>query len=149
MADIIIDVLQNRENIESYDYVCMLYACSPFATSTLLGNSYKKLIEGEYDVVYPVYRGPQIERVLMKRGMEMISRFPQFDTENSNNWLDAYYHAGIFFWSRISTLMLYKNFMRGKQYGYVINWWEAIDIDEPDDWVKAEMLYRNFILGNK
>ena len=95
-----------------------------------------------FDVVFPVYQGPAIERALFSRGEKMVSRFPLHDEENGNAWPLSYYHAGQFFWARRTTLLVYQTFMQDNKAGIVIPQAEAVDIDTPEDWEAAELKYR-------
>lgn len=143
MVDVVIDVLraQGAEGIQ-YDYVCMMYACAPFMRVETVVEGFKKLTQGGFDVVFPVFRGPAVERVLFPRGEKMVSRFPQYDEEPSNLWPASYFIAGQFFWARRTALIVNHTFMLDNRAGLVIPAAEAVDIDEPEDWETAELKYR-------
>lgn len=142
MVDVVIDVLRAEGSAGlQYDYVCMLYACSPFIKSESIVEGYKLLGKG-FDVACPVFRGPHLERALLRRGDRMLSRFPEYDEERSNMWPDSYYHAGQFFWARRTTLLVHHTFMQENMAGVIIPEPEAVDIDEPEDWGLAEFKYQ-------
>jgi N-acylneuraminate cytidylyltransferase len=143
MVDVVIDVLraQGTEGLQ-YDYVCMMYACAPFMRVETVVEGFKKLKQGGFDVTFPVYRGPAVERALFPRGAKMVSRFPQHDEEPSNLWPASYFIAGQFFWARRTPLIVNHTFMMDNRAGLSIPEAEAVDIDEPEDWETAELKYR-------
>jgi N-acylneuraminate cytidylyltransferase len=142
MVDVVIDVLRAEGSAGlQYDYVCMLYACSPFIKSESIVEGYKLLGKG-FDVACPVFRGPHLERALLRRGDRMLSRFPEYDEERSNMWPDSYYHAGHFFWARRTTLLC-SPYLHAREHGrgdYTGT--KSVDIDEPEDWGLAEFKYQ-------
>lgn len=142
MAEVVCEQLETcRSKGGDWEAVCMLYACAPLVTPTMLVDGARKLQQG-YEVVFPIVPGPHVEASLFIRGGKLLNRFPEHEGENSQLWVDAYWSGGAFYWARIDTLLEARSFDLPRRWGLVIDPREAQDIDTPADWLLAEAKYR-------
>ena len=123
------------------DYACCIYPGVPFLDTNDLVKSFQLLLESGADFVYPVteYAHP-IQRAMR----QMPSGQMEFIDNNSEltrtQDLEATYHdAGQFYWGKIDAWVEHKK-MHSDGLGLVIPNWRVVDIDNLDDWKRAELL---------
>ena len=138
MVDALIEVLDAEE--KQWDNVCMIYACAPFIKIGTIKRAYEKL--KDFEVAFPIFRdGNHAERSMLIREGHLLSRHPEYELTNSNQWPDTYQSAGQFYWARITDLMINRTLYPHSKTGIVIPESETVDIDTPEDWERAELLY--------
>mgnify|MGYP001390332364 CR=1 FL=1 len=125
------------------DFVCCLYACSPFVTIDDLLNSFKIIKDKDYEFVYPVAEFPHPSYRAMKRSkngkMEFV--FPEYEMTNTQDLENTFHDVGQFYWGKTIS-WLKKKKMHSNGYGIVSPKWKFVDIDDIDDWKKAELLFK-------
>jgi len=131
------------------DYVCCIYPCTPFLQVDDLVASFDLLNERDADFVYPIteYAHPiqRAMRYLPTGEMQFFS--PQFELTRTQDLEMAYHDAGQFYWGKSSAWLEQKK-MHSAGLGMPIPNWRVVDIDSPDDWIRAERLYKaNFLLS--
>jgi pseudaminic acid cytidylyltransferase len=124
-------------------FVCCLYPCSPFLNSQDLKNTFKEIQNNKNNnFLYPVVEFPHPSFRAMKRHpdgtMEFI--FPNFEIARTQDLQQTFHDAGQFYWGRAET-WINKNKMHSNGIGVVFPKWKFIDIDDENDWKKAELLY--------
>jgi pseudaminic acid cytidylyltransferase len=142
MVDALIEAIEHRgwDGGSIYDNVCMIYACAPFIKIGTMKRAFDLL--PEYDVVFPIFKdGNHSERSLILPNGKLQSRHPEFDQTNSNAWPDTYQSAGQFYVANVDALIKNTTLMPDSKGGVIIPETEAIDIDTPDDWLRAELIY--------
>jgi len=137
MVDAVCEVLREYPT----EYVCMAYPCAPFIKPHKIRAAYEYVSSGEYDSVFPVYRAEPPERTLIRRRDWFISRYPEYDNVNSQHFPHSYHIAGQFFFCDAEMVLTHETVMLPRCWGIEVPRWEAVDIDTPDDWRYAEMLY--------
>lgn len=125
------------------DYVCCLYACSPFTQPDDLIHSFKKMKDNCYNFVYPVVEFPHPSYRAMKRTKKgkMKFVFPRYEMSNTQDLETTFHDAGQFYWGKTAS-WLKKKKMHSNGFGIVSPKWKFIDIDDIDDWKKAELLFK-------
>lgn len=141
-----IDALENV--IETYhkDFtkmigVCMIYTTAPFIKIENLTKAYQMLNMYQASCVYPVYKGPHVEGVMFMRDEQLYRRYPEYDNQNSDRWIDAYWPAGQFFFTTVASLYSERTFFMNGSWGIIVPRTEAVDIDTEEDWQYAEKLW--------
>ena len=143
MVDVIIDVLGQ----EKWDAVCMVYPCAPFIKAANIRKGFNMLDAADGTIA--VFRDDNhAERAMLIDGDRVKSRYPEYDNINSNAWPDTYQSAGQFYWARPDPLATHRTWMLPNMRPVVIPEAEAIDIDTPADWDKAELLYKAMKCGD-
>ena len=92
--DVLEEVINNLSKIKlDYDNLCCLYPCAPFVKSEILKNSYSKMIENNFDSLFPVisYSFP-IQRALSYRnGLLMMNEEKNLNVRSQD--LEKMYHV--------------------------------------------------------
>jgi pseudaminic acid cytidylyltransferase len=125
--------------------VCCLYACVPFvlADDLVLGLNLLQKCGGK-GYVFPVVRFPAAIQRSLKRlpGGELVPFDQRYMNTRTQDLEPAYYDAGQFYWgfaeSWLSALPVHAN-----AHSLVLPEWRAVDIDDEDDWLRAERLFRS------
>jgi len=122
--------------------VCCVYATAPFLTAEDLRSARDQL--GDADFLIPVGRFPApTQRALITDQdgqLRMVS--PEHYTTRSQDLPETYFDAGQFYWARssawLSNLPPFDQSVRS----LVLPRGRVQDIDTPDDWEFAELLFR-------
>ena len=128
-----------------FDNVCCIYPSVPFIQTDDLEGALGNLIETGADYCFPVTEFPSaIQRALRRLGDGTMQPFyPQFETTRTQDLEAAYHDAGQFYWGKASA-WLHNPRIHSGGIGYVIPNWRVIDIDTPEDWLRAEAMYKAF-----
>jgi pseudaminic acid cytidylyltransferase len=126
------------------EYVCCLYATAPFVNSNALQSSLKHLKKenAEYcftvtSFPFPIQRAIQITK---EQRVEMF--FPEYLNTRSQDLTQAYHDAGQFYWGKADALLDGKPLFSNFAVPYILPSYLVQDIDTPEDWVRAELLFR-------
>ena len=139
---VISHAIQECENLGwEIDLVCCIYPGVPFIESQDLVNAYNLMQKSNSDFVYPVaeYVHPtqRAMRQLKSGQMEFIDSKNELSRTQD---LEVTFHdAGQFYWGKASAWIAHKK-MHSDGVGMVIPNWRVVDIDNPDDWKRAELL---------
>lgn len=133
----------------SFDYVCCIYPGVPLIRESDLRGALGLLREStEADTTsvgyaYPITEFPHpIQRALRKDSLGHTSPFyPQYERVRTQDLETAYHDAGQFYWGRTEA-WLEQRPIHSSGVGWVIPHWRVVDMDTPDDWARAELLYR-------
>lgn len=122
-----------------------IYPCVPFMLVDDLQQAMHKLLENKSGAGYcfPVTQFPSaIQRALK---INEQGQMHPFDSENiavrTQDLEPAYYDAGQFYLGRISAWLSGES-PHVNGLGSVIPSWRVVDIDTPEDWQRAELIYR-------
>lgn len=129
------------------DYVCCIYPCAPFLQKADLVSALDLLNARNADFVFPVteYAHPiqRAMRQLPDGKMQFFS--PEYELTRTQDLEKAYHDAGQFYWGKASAWLEHKK-MHTDGLGILIPNWRVVDIDSPDDWIRAESVFKaNFI----
>jgi N-acylneuraminate cytidylyltransferase len=109
----------------------------------LIKESFNKLINSDFDSVFPVvkYSYP-IQRALhfVSENIQMI--WPENFTMRSQDLADSYHDAGMFYWIEIDSLYMHKRLWTEKSGAIIVSETMAHDIDTYEDWKVAEVKYK-------
>jgi len=132
------------------DQVCCIYPAVPFMQSADLVAALHMLESNEAGYVFPVADFPSaIQRALRQLPNGLMEPFySQYASTRTQDLESAYYDAGQFYWGRAQTWLEGKNI---HQYGMglVIPNWRVVDIDNSEDWQRAELMYAAFNGANR
>ena len=144
IVEAVIEALQQTSYEVDTDCVLVLYPVAPFATVDDITEGMAVLERQRCNVVYPVYKAREhVERVLIRRGDRVLPRYPEYTETNSQYFETTYHSAGQWYLADIAWLLANRT-LTPLEAGFVeIPQRRAVDIDTPDDWLIAEMLYVN------
>ena len=125
------------------EYACCLYPCVPLLAISDLSAAFKLLQTSPNSFVYPVteYAHPiqRALRFLPDGQMELLH--PEHESTRTQDLQTTYHDAGQFYWGRASSWIEHK-VMHSIASGLIIPTWRVIDIDNDDDWKRAELLHK-------
>ena len=123
------------------DYVCCIYPGVPFLEAADLTGAYEQIACSKADYCFPVTEFPSAIQRALKKNMDgsMQPFYPEFEITRTQDLELAYYDAGQFYWGRKSA-WLNNPRVHSSGIGYVIPNWRVVDIDTPEDWIRAERL---------
>jgi N-acylneuraminate cytidylyltransferase len=126
------------------DTVCCIYATAPFVDQEDLKRGLDALRSGDWAFsVAATECGSAVFRSFRQRedgGLEML--FPEYFSVRSQDLPRALQDAGQFYWGRPSAWIEKRRVFERRSIPVLIPKWRVQDIDEPDDWRRAEMMFR-------
>ena len=126
-----------------FDNVCCIYPSVPFIQIKDIIEAFGRLAESKADYCFPVTDYPSaIQRALKLLSDGKIQPFyPEFQLTRTQDLAPAYYDAGQFYWGKSDTWLTNPR-IHSSALGYPIPNWRVVDIDTPEDWIRAELIYR-------
>lgn len=122
--------------------VCCILATSPFVVPGDLERGLAALSDAPaaFSVTtfaYPIFRALAVND---KGYLEMIK--PEYRETRSQDLPEAFHDAGQFYWATSEFWTTAGGFMDGQAIGVPLPRHRVQDIDEPEDWLRAEAMYR-------
>ena len=135
-------ILEYSKGNRRFDNGCCVYSCSPFVGPEKLNLAFNKLLEEDYDSVFPVVEFSfPIQRALrVSEGKVSMFNKEHLNTR-SQDLEKAFHDAGQFYWCNEKKLHENKKIISENTGGVIISEMEAEDIDTPIDWKLAEIKY--------
>lgn len=125
------------------DLVCCIYPAVPLIQTRDLEEALSLLEQDGVDYSFPVAAFPSAVQRAMRRMPDgrMQPFHPEYTGIRTQDLEAAYYDAGQFYWGRAKAwLGGISPHQAGK--GLVIPEWRVADIDNQDDWERAEILFQ-------
>ena len=133
------------------DYVCCIYPCVPFLQIGDLCSAFALLEDSSSaDYSFPVTEFKSaIQRALRRDASGKMKSFsPEYEMTRTQDLDLAYHDAGQFYWGRPNAWQSNPK-IHNSGVGLVIPNWRVVDIDTPEDWLRAEAVYRSLNKMNK
>ncbi len=130
----------------SAEFVCCIYPGVPFILQADLKAALQLLQDTkEADYSFPVTEFPSaIQRALRRTPTGRMTSFsPEYELVRTQDLEPAYHDAGQFYWGRRSAWRDNPR-VHNSGLGLVIPNWRVVDIDTPEDWVRAETIFQIF-----
>ncbi len=131
------------------ELACCIYPGVPFLQTDDLAGGLTLLDQTGADYCFPVTEYPSAIQRALKRGAD--GRMAPFDASNelvrTQDLEPAYFDVGQFYWGRRSA-WLNNPRIHSSGVGLPIPSWRAVDIDTPDDWMRAEAIHRSLFTGH-
>jgi pseudaminic acid cytidylyltransferase len=124
------------------DLCCCIYPSVPLLHGDDLREALAILQAGEAPYVFPVAPFPSaVQRALRRRPDGRTEPFyPQYANTRTQDLEPAYYDAGQFYWGRAEAWLARLN-VHHNGATIVLPEWRVVDIDTPDDWLRAEAVF--------
>lgn len=125
------------------DLACCIYPGVPLLQPEDLVSALDLLVRGGSAYSFPVVAHPSPVQRALRRYPDGRTEplYPQFTQTRTQDLEPAYYDAGQFYWGRADAwtggLDIHRHACT-----LVVPEWRAVDIDTPDDWTSAELLFR-------
>jgi pseudaminic acid cytidylyltransferase len=135
-------IKQLKEQGESYDFVCTIYATAPFLKTKYLIKGYEELKNSDACNSFSVTSMPfPIQRTFKIKNNRCEMFTPQYFFTRSQDLEEAYQDAAQFYWykqnCKCDDIFFGKCTIPIKIPRYLVQ-----DIDTPEDFIRAEYLYK-------
>lgn len=126
------------------EYVCTIYATAPFLQIEDLEKGLEILISNGGDFAFSVTHYPYpIQRALRLTTEGGVAMFhPEYRKIRSQDLEPAYHDAGQFYWGRTNAFLEDKDTFSNTSTPIILPSWRVVDIDTPEDWQRAEHLFK-------
>lgn len=129
-----------------FDHVCCIYPGVPFIRVGDLKQAFALLASSKAAYCYPVAEFPSaIQRALRHLPDGRVQPFqPQYEWTRTQDLEPAFYDAGQFYWGKVESWLGGLG-LQSHGSGLVIPQWRVVDIDTPEDWRRAEILFNTVV----
>lgn len=141
---VIIDALQWLDKNEILpDYFCCIYATAPFVTSHYLQRGYELLRRHNAATAFSVttFASSIFRALQLNENNRIVSIWPENALKRSQDLPEAYYDVGQFYWGDTRKYLTEKQLYSSDAVPIIIPRFLAQDIDTPEDWETAELMY--------
>lgn len=124
--------------------LCCIYPASPFVTAAALQAAWARLEDSGAQYCFPVARFPApIQRAMRETADGRLEMFqPENFNVRSQDLEPAYFDVGQFYWGRPEAFRAGLRMFGPDSALLETPLWRAVDIDTPEDWDRAEKLWR-------
>jgi N-acylneuraminate cytidylyltransferase len=134
-----------REQGWPLEAVCCIYPTAPMIAPSDLAEGLRVLEQGTHDFVLTAtdYASPIFRafRETAEGGIEMF--FPEHFESRSQDLPRALHDAAQFYWGRPQAWLSARTLFGPRSKALLVPRWRVQDIDTPEDWVRAEALFRS------
>ncbi|QWE28985.1 pseudaminic acid cytidylyltransferase [Polynucleobacter sp. AM-7D1] len=122
---------------------CCIYPAVPFLRPTDLVQSFNLWIKSGKHYCFPILEFPAApQRALKISADKGLSPFyPDFELTRTQDLEAAYFDAGQFYWGSTVSWKSIIN-LHSNASGYLMPSSSLVDIDTPEDWTRAELIYQ-------
>lgn len=142
---VVIDTIQRLDQlgIQAKHYCC-IYATVPLIQADDLKAAHQRLIASNAPFVYTVAEfGFPIQRAVRMDEQGRVTPFwPEQMAKRSQDLEPAYQDAGQFYWGSRAAWLGEISPVGGEGIGHILPRHRVVDIDTPEDWHLAELLYQ-------
>ena len=144
--DVLFEVLgEYQKRGQNFDYLVEIYPCAPFVTPQKLRDMVKMLQENDIDSVLPVCRyscAPQQGMVMRDGKLEYM--YPQYMYTRTQDLEPVYYDCGQYYGFRVKSYLEHPDSL--SRMPIILPEEDFQDVDTEEDWRKAEVKYKSFVL---
>jgi len=128
-------------------HVCCIYAAAPFVQAADILAAYDLLTASDADYCFPVTSFPSpIQRALKRHANGRLEMFyPEHLNTRSQDLPEAFHDAGQFYWGRAEAFQRGAPLFGPTAIPLILPRWRVQDIDTPDDWARAELMYEALV----
>ncbi|MCX7134342.1 pseudaminic acid cytidylyltransferase [Aeromonas sp.] len=142
---VVIDAIRQLDDLGiQAEYYCCIYATVPLIQASDLSTAHDRLLASQAPFVYTVAEfGFPIQRAVRMDAQGRVSPFwPEQMAQRSQDLEPAYQDAGQFYWGSRAAWLGGISPVGGEGIGHILPRHRVVDIDTPEDWHLAELLYR-------
>lgn len=127
----------------AFDSVCCIYPCVPFLQVHDLIDSFRLFNSAETKYCLSVVEFPSpVQRAFAMNAQGVVTPyFPENELTRTQDLTTAYHDAGQFYWGSLESWRS-NDRIHSNAVGFQLPSWRTIDIDMPDDWIRAEIYYQ-------
>jgi pseudaminic acid cytidylyltransferase len=140
-----------NEHLFRPELTCCIYATAPMLQSRYLNLGYEQLLANpQMDFAFSVTSFPfPIQRALRVKGEGVEPMQPENISKRSQDLEEAYHDAGQFYWGHSQAFLAGKRTFSATSIPIILPRHLVQDIDTPEDWQRAELMYQAYIKGQK
>ncbi len=145
-ADAILYLLERLKKEQNYepDYIIILQTTSPLREIKDIKDCWKMIKNTKADTVLTVCPTHPRLYYLKKNNDIVLANGSESSSTNTQAWSPAYILNGCFVYIvKTKILLKEKRVIIKKTKAVVCPKWRSIDLDEPEEWVMAELVYKN------
>ena len=143
VISVVKELIQTQSLESESDSICCIFPCTPLLTYKSLTSSFNILQNNTVDFVFPVFNsGLPISRSLFINSegfVEMLNK--DFRNTATNLISESLFDAGQYYWAKTNTWLESESILGGRNMPYLITRLSAVDIDNEEDWLLAEILF--------
>lgn len=142
---VIAHAIRECEELEwQIDKVCCIYPCVPFIQVADLKAALDLLQQSRATYSFPITEFSSAIQRALKRSQDgvILPFYPEFELTRTQDLELAYYDAGQFYWGTRDA-WLHVTRVHANGLGLTIPNWRVVDIDTPEDWLRAEAIWRS------
>lgn len=124
------------------EYACCIYPCVPFLQTSDLVDAFGLMQKNDAHFAYPItdYSQP-IQRAMRRLPTGQMQFFqPEYELSRTQDLEKSYHDTGQFYWGKASAWTARMK-MHTAGVGLMVPNWRVVDIDNADDWRRAELLF--------
>lgn len=143
--EVIAEVIEKyQKNDQNFQNVCCIYPCAPLCKPEYLVEAYEKLLDYNFDSVFPVIKySTPIQRAFKQTANKRVVLInPKYEMSRSQDLDESYFDAGQFYWMQNSRILTNNKIYTNNSGVIVLNDLQAQDIDNLIDWELAELKYK-------
>jgi pseudaminic acid cytidylyltransferase len=142
--------IRNLKKKFKIKYACCVYPCNPFLNSLDLKKSFKILKKNKNNFVFPIteYTHPIQRAFKLVKKNKLIFFTKKHELKRTQDLVKSYHDVGQFYWGSVSN-WLSKKKMHSNGIGLPIPKWRVVDIDNLQDWKRAELLFKVLKINGK
>lgn len=137
-----IEYLESQSEI--YEEVLCIYATAPLVTSKKIIKAYEQFKDSKASYCFTAtnYAAPiqRAFKININKRAEMFQ--PELFNERSQDLEEAYHDAGQFYWGKAEAFKQLIPVLSEGASPYILPRYLVQDIDTPDDWILAELMYQ-------
>jgi pseudaminic acid cytidylyltransferase len=124
-------------------YVCCVYPCNPFLDFLDLRKSFRLLKKNKKKFIFPVveYAHPIQRAFKLDNKKKIFFLNKNLGLKRTQDLQKSYHDAGQFYWGLVST-WIGKKKIHSNSIGLSVPKWRVVDIDNIQDWKRAELLFK-------
>ncbi|MDR5013046.1 pseudaminic acid cytidylyltransferase [Aeromonas veronii] len=142
---VVIDTIQRLDQLGiQAEHYCCIYATVPLILAADLRAAHDRLLASKAPFVYTVAEfGFPIQRAVRMDEQGRVTPFwPEQMAKRSQDLEPAYQDAGQFYWGTRAAWLGGISPIGGEGIGHILPRHRVVDIDTPEDWHVAELLYQ-------
>ena len=133
-----------NENFRKVDYACCIYATAPFIEIKYLKEGLDKILKynANYTFSATSYSFPIQRAIKISKQKRSQMFYPNFQDTRSQDLEEAFHDAGQFYWGKASAWLENQKIFEGDSIPIIIPRYKVQDIDNEEDWIRAELMYK-------
>lgn len=139
-----------QEQLGEVDKVCCIYATAPFLTGDWIKTGFIELNENpnaQFAFSVTSFDFP-IQRALTLSGTGVLPATPSAIYKRSQDLTEMYHDAGQFYWGSVPAWLGKLSMFAEHSIPIILPRYRVQDIDTPEDWKKAELMYEAYMKSN-